>query len=77
MAECKECGNQLSPNAKTCGNPQCSSSDPFGKEKRKKRLSRVIGTLMIVAACGFYITQYGLTNPIDIFQYALLGRQSL
>lgn len=69
MPKCVDCGNSLSSTAKTCGNPQCYSSDPFGKDRRSKKISKLLGVLVIILAVGFYIYQYGLTNPLDILRH--------
>ena len=62
---CVDCGNPLSVTAKTCGNPKCCSSDPFGKDRLNKKLSSLLGAVLIVGACLFYVYQYGLVNPLQ------------
>ncbi|MGC5809082.1 hypothetical protein [Ralstonia pseudosolanacearum] len=69
MRECVDCGNQLSPMAKKCGNPQCCSEDPFGKERFEKKMKRLVGMVMIVGAVSFYVYKFGLVNPIEIFAH--------
>lgn len=64
--ECIDCGHPLSYMAETCGNTQCNSSDPFGKKRRAKRISRIIGVLVIIGACiAFY---YKVGNPVEIIR---------
>ncbi|MCA8062334.1 hypothetical protein [Burkholderia sp. AU38729] len=71
LKECVDCGNQLSPMAKKCGNPQCCSEDPFGKARFDKKMKRLVGVIMIVGAVSFYVYKFGLTNPIEIFTHPL------
>jgi hypothetical protein len=65
ISTCVDCGNSLSITAKTCGNSKCCSTDPFGKDRLNKKLSRFLGVVMIVGACSFYIYQYGFVNPLQ------------
>jgi hypothetical protein len=69
MRKCVDCGNNLSPTAKTCGNLQCFSSDPFGKERLKTSLSRIFGVVVIAGAGLLYYYQFGFANPIEVLRH--------
>lgn len=69
--KCVDCGNQLSRTAKECGNSSCRSSDPFGTERFQRKLKRLAGVGMIVAAGVFYVYHFGLVNPLDIIRHPL------
>ncbi len=66
LKACVDCGNMISVTAKTCG--KCDSTDPFGEERLKKKLSRTFVVLVIIVVGLFYLSRFGFTNPLEIIR---------
>lgn len=69
LKACVDCGNIISVTAKTCG--KCDSTDPFGEERFKKKLSRAFGFLVIIIVGLLYLSHFGFTNPLEIIRHPL------
>lgn len=67
LKACVDCGNMISVTAKTCG--KCDSTDPFGEERFKKKLSRTFSVLFIIVFILFYLYYFGFTNPLEIIRH--------
>ncbi len=67
---CVDCGNPLSRTARECGNPQCKSTDPFGKERALKRRQFIGGTILVLAALAFTAAlHFQIVTPQDIHDF--------
>ena len=50
LSVCGSCSMKISASAEQC--PGCGNTDPFGREERAKRWTRIFAGTMIVAAAG-------------------------
>lgn len=73
LIRCRVCGHSLSVNARTC--PLCGEPDPSGREASNKRLGRMLGVIVVLAAVGvLYFWALPIIQHSPLFNHLRQGQ---